>query len=149
MRAGRRWWSAAAAAALDETEVTPSEPVTVVLSEKGWVRAAKGHEVDAATLSYRSGDRFLAAARLRSNQTVVFLDSMGRSYSLPAHGLPSARGQGEPLTGRLDPPKGASFVAVLGEGAETRLVLASDAGYGFIARMEDLLRQAQGGQGGA
>ena len=136
----------AVAAALDETQVTPSEPVTVVLSEKGWVRAAKGHEVDAATLSYRSGDRFFAAARLRSNQTVVFLDSTGRSYSLQAHTLPSARGQGEPLTGRLDPPKGASFVAVLGDGAETRLVLASDAGYGFIARLEDLHAKPKAGK---
>ncbi|MGE5154920.1 MAG: DNA topoisomerase IV subunit A, partial [Bdellovibrio bacteriovorus] len=135
-----------AAAALDETEVTPSEPVTVVLSEKGWVRAAKGHEVDAATLSYRAGDRFLAAARLRSNQMVVFLDSTGRSYSLPAHTLPSARGQGEPLTGRLDPPKGASFVAVLGEGADARLVLSSDAGYGFITRMEDLYAKPKAGK---
>ena len=135
-----------AAAALDETEVTPSEPVTVVLSEKGWVRAAKGHEIDAVALSYRSGDQFLAAARLRSNQTAVFLDSSGRSYSLPAHTLPSARGQGEPLTGRLDPPKGANFVAVLGELPQTRLLLASDAGYGFIIRMEDLYAKPKGGK---
>jgi topoisomerase-4 subunit A len=120
--------------------------VTVVLSEKGWVRAAKGHDVDPATLSYRSGDRFLAAARLRSNQTVVFLDSTGRSYSLSTHTLPSARGQGEPLTGRLDPPKGASFVAVLGEGTATRLVLASDAGYGFIARLADLYAKPKAGK---
>ncbi|WP_295449565.1 DNA topoisomerase IV subunit A [uncultured Thiodictyon sp.] len=135
-----------AAAALDETEVTPSEPVTVVLSEKGWVRAAKGHEIDAVALSYRSGDQFLAAARLRSNQTAVFLDSTGRSYSLPAHTLPSARGQGEPLTGRLDPPKGANFVAVLGDPPQTRLLLASDAGYGFIIRMEDLYAKPKGGK---
>ncbi|HEY5791612.1 MAG TPA: DNA topoisomerase IV subunit A, partial [Gammaproteobacteria bacterium] len=90
----------ASAQALDETALTPSEPVTVVLSEAGWVRAAKGHEVDAGALSYRAGDRFLAAAQGRSNQLAVFLDSTGRSYSLPAHSLPSARGQGEPLTGR-------------------------------------------------
>ena len=134
------------AAALDETEVAPSEPVTVVLSEKGWVRAAKGHEIDAVGLSYRSGDQFLAAARLRSNQTVVFLDSTGRSYALPAHTLPSARGQGEPLTGRLDPPKGASFVAVLGDSPQTRWLLASDAGYGFIIRMEDLIAKPKGGK---
>lgn len=136
----------ATAVALDETEIAPSEPVTVVLSEKGWVRAAKGHDVDAATLSYRAGDRFLASVRLRSNQTVVFLDSTGRSYSLPAHSLPSARGQGEPLTGRLDPPKGASFAAVLGDGADTRVVLASDAGYGFVARIEDLYAKPKGGK---
>jgi topoisomerase-4 subunit A len=126
--------------------LAPSEPVTVVLSEKGWVRSAKGHEIDATTLSYRAGDRFLAAARLRSNQTIVFLDSTGRSYSLPAHTLPSARGQGEPLTGRLDPPKGASFVAVLGEAPETRILLASDAGYGFLVRVEDLYAKPKGGK---
>ncbi|TCT22761.1 DNA topoisomerase IV subunit A [Thiobaca trueperi] len=136
----------AAAAAIDETELSPSEPVTVVLSEKGWIRAAKGHEVDAAGLSYRSGDRFLGAARLRSSQSVVFLDSTGRSYSLPAHTLPSARGQGEPLTGRLDPPPGARFVAVLGDALETRYVLASDAGYGFIVRLEDLLAKPKAGK---
>jgi topoisomerase-4 subunit A len=136
----------ASAAAIDEIDLTPSEPVTVVLSEKGWVRAAKGHEVDPVGLSYRSGDRFLMAVRVRSSQAVVFLDSTGRSYSLPAHSLPSARGQGEPLTGRLDPPAGARFVAVLGEAPESRVLMASDAGYGFIARMEDLYAKARAGK---
>ena len=136
----------ASAAAIDEIDLAPSEPVTVVLSEKGWVRAAKGHEVDPAGLSYRSGDRFLMAVRVRSSQTVVFLDSTGRSYSLPAHSLPSARGQGEPLTGRLDPPAGARFVAVLGEAPESRVLMACDAGYGFIARMEDLYAKAKAGK---
>ncbi|QVL48998.1 MAG: DNA topoisomerase IV subunit A [Thiocapsa sp.] len=136
----------ASAAAIDEIDLTPSEPVTVVLSEKGWVRAAKGHEVDPVGLSYRSGDRFLMAVRVRSSQAVVFLDSTGRSYSLPAHSLPSARGQGEPLTGRLDPPAGARFVAVLGEAPESRVLMASDAGYGFIARMEDLYAKAKAGK---
>ncbi len=136
----------AAAAALGETEVAPAEPITVVLSEKGWVRAAKGHEIDPAGLSYRSGDRFLAAARLRSNQIAVFLDSTGRSYSLPAHTLPSARSQGEPLTGRLDPPKGAQFVAVAGDSGDARFLLASDAGYGFIVRIEDLYAKPKAGK---
>ncbi|RKT47293.1 DNA topoisomerase IV subunit A [Thiocapsa rosea] len=136
----------ASAAAIDEIDLTPSEPVTVVLSEKGWVRAAKGHEVDPAGLSYRSGDRYLMAVRVRSSQAVVFLDSTGRSYSLPAHSLPSARGQGEPLTGRLDPPAGARFVAVLGEAPESRVLMASDAGYGFIARIEDLYAKAKAGK---
>ncbi|MFB1487594.1 MULTISPECIES: DNA topoisomerase IV subunit A [unclassified Thiocapsa] len=136
----------ASAAAIDEIDLTPSEPVTVVLSEKGWVRAAKGHEVDPAGLSYRSGDRFLMAVRVRSSQAVVFLDSTGRSYSLPAHTLPSARGQGEPLTGRLDPPAGARFVAVLGDAPEGRVLMASDAGYGFIARLEDLYAKAKAGK---
>jgi topoisomerase-4 subunit A len=136
----------ASAAAIDEIDLAPSEAVTVVLSEKGWVRAAKGHEVDPVGLSYRAGDQFLMAARVRSNQTLVFLDSTGRSYSLPAHSLPSARGQGEPLTGRLDPPPGARFKAVLGEAPEVRLLLASDAGYGFIARVEDLYAKAKAGK---
>lgn len=135
-----------AASAIDETDLTPSEPMTVVLSEKGWVRAAKGHEVDPTTFSYRSGDRFLMAARVRSSQMVCFLDSTGRTYALPAHTLPSARGQGEPLTGRLDPPPGAHFIAVLGEPPERLLLMASDAGYGFIARMDDLLAKPRSGK---
>ncbi len=134
------------AAALNEVELTPSEPVTVVLSEKGWVRQGKGHEIDGTSLSYKAGDRFLAAARLRSNQSAVFLDSTGRSYSLPAHSLPSARGQGEPLTGRLDPPKGASFVALLGGDPAQRLLLASDAGYGFICPLEALIAKPRAGK---
>jgi topoisomerase-4 subunit A len=135
-----------AATAIDDNELAPSEPVTVVLSEKGWVRAAKGHEVDVVGLSYRSGDQFLGAARLRSHQTAIFLDSFGRCYALPAHSLPSARGQGEPLTGRLDPPPGARFVAVLGDAPEARYVLASDAGYGFIVRLEDLIAKPKAGK---
>jgi len=134
------------AAALNETELAPSEPVTVVLSEKGWVRQGKGHEIDGASLSYKSGDRFLSATRLRSNQPAVFLDSQGRSYSLPAHSLPSARGQGEPLTGRLDPPKGASFIVVLGGDPAQRLILASDAGYGFVCALESLIAKPRGGK---
>ncbi len=136
-----------AAAALDDTELSPSEPVTVVLSEKGWVRSAKGHDIDPNGLSYKAGDRFLASARLRSNQLVVFLDSSGRSYSMPAHTLPSARGQGEPLTGRLDPPKGAEFVAVIGDDqAQRRWLLASDAGYGFVCPFEALLAKPKAGK---
>jgi topoisomerase-4 subunit A len=131
---------------LNETEVNPSEPVTVILSEKGWVRSAKGHELDPAGLSYKAGDRFLASARLRSSQPVVFLDSTGRSYSLLAHLLPSARGQGEPLTGRLDPPRGASFVAVLGGEASSKLLLASDAGYGFVVTLEALYAKPKAGK---
>lgn len=135
-----------AARALSESELMPSEPVTVVLSAKGWARAARGHEVDAENLSYRAGDRFLAAAPGRSNQQAVFLDSMGRSYSLPAHSLPSARGQGEPLTGRLQPPPGVSFESVLIGDPEDLYVLATDAGYGFIVRLEDLHARARTGK---
>ena len=135
-----------AAEAMDESELAPSEPVTVVLSEKGWVRAAKGHEIDPAGLSYKAGDAFRDAVRLRSNQPVVFLDSTGRSYSLPAHPLPSARGQGEPLTGRFSPPAGAEFVAALGGDPDSRWLLASDAGYGFVARVKELLANKKGGK---
>ncbi|HHM05762.1 MAG TPA: DNA topoisomerase IV subunit A [Gammaproteobacteria bacterium] len=135
-----------AARAFDDSALLPSEPVTVVLSEKGWVRAARGHDIDAATLTYRSGDSFLAAVRGRSNQSVVFLDSTGRSYAVPAHLLPSARGHGEPLTGRVVPPAGAVFVgALMGEADDTWL-LASDAGYGFIARLGDLQGRNKAGK---
>ena len=126
------------AQALAENAMLPSEPVTVVLSEKGWARAAKGHEINPETLNYKAGDQFLAAARGKSTQLVVFLDSTGRSYALPAHSLPSARGQGEPLTGRLSPPDGASFVGVVLGDAADRYVVASDAGYGFVTSLEDL-----------
>jgi topoisomerase-4 subunit A len=135
-----------AAAAMDESELTPSEPVTVVLSNMGWARAAKGHELDPAGLSYKSGDGYRHAIRIRSNQQAVFLDSAGRSYSLPAHTLPSARGQGEPLTGRFTPPAGAQFVATLGGADEQRWLIASDAGYGFIAKTGDLMANKKAGK---
>ena len=135
-----------AAAALDDTERAPSEPVTVVLSEKGWVRAGKGHEVDPTTLAYKAGDRFLAAARLHSHRQAVFLDSSGRGYALPVSSLPSLRGQGEPLTGRLAPPAGVRFMAVLEGEPETRFVLASDAGYGFVIGLEALQAKPKSGK---
>jgi topoisomerase-4 subunit A len=135
-----------AAEAMDETELAPSEPVTVVLSDKGWVRAAKGHEINPAELSYKSGDGFRQAVRLRSNQQAVFLDSAGRSYSLAAHTLPSARGQGEPLTGRFNPPPGESFVAALGGDPEQWWLLASDAGYGFRVQTRDLVANKKAGK---
>jgi topoisomerase-4 subunit A len=136
----------AAAQALDQTALVPAEPVTVVLSQKGWVRAAKGHEIDPATLAYKAGDGYLASARGRSNQLAVVLDSTGRSYALPAHALPSARGQGEPLAARLSPPPGARFVGVmLGEPADLYL-LASDFGYGFVCRLEDMISRNKTGK---
>ncbi len=136
----------AAAEALDETELAPSEPVTVVLSEKGWVRSAKGHEIDVAGLSYKAGDSYLDSARMRSNQQAVFIDSSGRSYALQAHTLPSARGQGEPLTGRLSPPSGAHFVSVLGGDPEQWFLMASDAGYGFRVQLRELIANKKGGK---
>ncbi|MBK7250154.1 MAG: DNA topoisomerase IV subunit A [Gammaproteobacteria bacterium] len=135
-----------AAQAIDETSLIPNEPTTVVLSTGGWVRAAKGHEIDPLSLSYKTGDAFQAAARGRSLQLAIFLDSTGRSYALPAHTLPSARGQGEPLSGRLNPPDGAKFAGVLmGEPDDTWLV-ASDAGYGFIVRLKELVTDRRAGK---
>ncbi|HET6603377.1 MAG TPA: DNA topoisomerase IV subunit A [Xanthomonadaceae bacterium] len=135
-----------AAQALAETELVASEPVTVVLSEKGWVRAAKGHELDPAALSYREGDRLAHFARGRSNQPVAFLDSTGRSYAAPAHSLPSARGNGEPLTGRFSPPTGAVFVAAVTGEAGQRHVMASSYGYGFITRFENFVSRQKAGK---
>ncbi len=135
-----------AAQALDETQLVASEPVTVILSERGYARAAKGHDVDPTTMSYRSGDAFLAAAQGRSNQLAMFIDTTGRVYSVIAHTLPSARGQGEPLSGRFKPPDGAGFCgAMIGDEAE-RYLLASDAGNGFVARLGDLVSRNKAGK---
>lgn len=136
----------AEAQAFTETELITTEPVTVILSEAGWIRAAKGHDVDAAALQYKAGDRLKLAGRGRSNQTVVFLDSTGRSYSLPAHGLPSARGMGEPLTGRLSPPSGATFEGMAIGDPENLYLLGSDGGYGFVTQMENLLVKNRAGK---
>ncbi len=136
----------AEAKALSEHDLLPNEKITVVLSEKGWVRSAKGHEIDATGLSYKAGDGFKTAAPGRSNQYAVFIDSTGRSYSLAAHTLPSARGQGEPLTGRLTPPPGASFECVLMPDDEALYVIASDAGYGFVVKGEDLQAKNKAGK---
>ena len=134
------------ARAFAEEELLSTEPITVILSEKGWARAAKGHEIDAADLSYRTGDGFLAMARGRSNELLVFIDSTGRTYALPAHTLPSARGQGEPLTGRLNPPSGATFPGVALGSARAAVILASSAGHGFVARLEDLVSRNKAGK---
>ena len=135
-----------AAQVIDESDLVASGPVTVVLSEHGWVRSAKGHEVDAAALNYRSGDGLLAAVRGRSNQLAVFLDSTGKAYSLPAHTLPTARGLGEPLSGRLNPPDGSSFRSVLIGAPEDRWVLATSAGYGFIVTLGDMYSRTKSGK---
>ncbi|GAB3345019.1 DNA topoisomerase IV subunit A [Marilutibacter aestuarii] len=135
-----------AAQAMSESDLVPSEPMTVVVSEKGWVRAAKGHDIDAAALSYREGDALLAAARSRSTQQVAFLDSTGRAYSTIVHLLPSARGNGEPLTGRFSPAAGASFQAVASGDNDTRFVLASSHGYGFVTRFENLTSRNKAGK---
>jgi len=135
-----------AAQALDEAALVVSEPVTVVLSQKGWARAAKGHDIDAAALSYREGDSFRSSAKGKTTQNVAFIDSTGRSYSTPTHTLPSARGNGEPLTGRFTPPPGAHFEAVAIADSASKLVLASDHGYGFVIRFEGLLANKKAGK---
>ena len=135
-----------AAVAIDETSLIPNEPVTVVLSTGGFVRSAKGHEIEPGALAYKGGDAFQALARGRSLQSAVFIDSTGRTYALPAHSLPSARGHGEPLSGRLDPPDGAKFAGVMIGEPEELWLLASDAGYGFTARLKDLITDRRAGK---
>ena len=136
----------AEAQAFTDSELLSVDPVTVVLSEAGWIRAAKGHELDATSLQYKAGDKLKLVDRGRSNQNVVFLDSTGRSYSLIANSLPSARGMGEPLTGRLSPPSGATFEGmVIGE-PESFYLLGSDAGYGFVTQLDNLLVKNRAGK---
>jgi topoisomerase-4 subunit A len=135
-----------AAQQIDQTALLPTEPITVVLSEKGWVRAAKGHEMDPRTLDYKAGDKFHQAARGKSNQLAVFIDSTGRTYSLPAHKLPSARGHGEPLSSSLNPPSGATWAGVMMGNPEDLYLLATDAGYGFVAKLEDLVANKKAGK---
>lgn len=135
-----------AAKALSETELLPTEPLTIVLSESGWVRAAKGHDVDPASLNFRTGDRYATSVKARSNQQIVFLDTTGRSYSLPAHTLPSARGQGEPLSGRLQAPADARFIAVLAGELDQPLLLSNTAGYGFVTTLDNLLAKNKAGK---
>ena len=135
------------AKAFSEEDLLTADPVTVVVSAKGWARAARGHDIDPESLSYKSGDGYLASARGKSNQQAVFVDSAGRSYSLAAHTLPSARGQGEPLTGRLTPASGAEFISVLMSPSEDQLILmASDAGYGYLCQFSDLLTTTKAGK---
>ncbi len=134
------------AKALSDTDMLPSEATTIVLSQKGWVRAAKGHEVNSQELGYRSGDDFKMDAQGRSNQTAVFLDSEGRAYALAAHTLPSARSHGEPLTGRLTPPAGAQFVGVVLGPPEQYVLLSSDAGYGFVTQLKELYVKNRNGK---
>jgi len=135
-----------AARALDETDLLPSEPITVVLSTRGWVRAAKGHEIDVRALSYKAGDGFQDMAQGKSNQSVVFIDSFGRAYALTAHLLPSARGQGEPLTGRFKPASGAEFKSCLMGHDDDRFLLASSHGYGYVCKFEDMLTRSKNGK---
>jgi topoisomerase IV subunit A len=134
------------AKALSESELMPTEPLTIVLSESGWVRAAKGHDVDPTSLNFRTGDRYMSSVKARSNQHVIFLDSTGRSYSVLAHALPSARGQGEPLSGRFQTPSEARFVAVIAGDLEATILLSNTAGYGFVTTLDNLLAKNKAGK---
>jgi topoisomerase-4 subunit A len=136
----------AEARAFSEEDIVSAEPVTVVLSEMGWIRSGKGHDIDPLSLSYKSGDRFKLAAKGKSNQPVIILDSTGRTYTVAAHGLPSARGQGEPLTGRINPPSGVNFTGMMMGSDDGHYLLASDAGYGFIAKLSDLQSKNKAGK---
>lgn len=135
-----------AAVAISEEDLVTTEPVTVVLSQMGWVRSAKGHEIDAANLNYKAGDGFLMAVKGKNTQQAVFIDSTGRTYSQVAHSLPSARGQGEPLTGKFNPPAGAVFSGVLLGDPQQKVVLASTAGYGFVVDLENLYGKNKAGK---
>ena len=134
------------ATAFDETELISSDPVTVILSERGWVRAAKGHDIEPESLNYREGDTFSASAKGRNNQNAVFLDSKGKAYTLPCHSLPSARSQGEPLSGRLNAESGETFAGVVSGPIESQVVLASSSGYGFVANLGDLQTKNKSGK---
>ena len=134
------------AQAFNDEDMIPAENVTVVLSEKGWVKAAKGHDIDSSALNYKSGDSFLKDSKGRSNKMAIFLDSTGRSYTLLANSLPSARGQGEPLTGRLTPPIGAEFIDVVMGDDDQPIILSSDAGYGFISSLRNLQSKTKSGK---
>lgn len=132
--------------ALKEEDILPNEPITVILSQQGWIRAAKGFEVDGKALVYKAGDEFLAQTNARSNQQVLFWDSQGKVYALPGHTLPSARGQGEPLTGKLNPAEGDSFVALASGDQEDWVLLVSDAGYGFMVQLQALYVKNRNGK---
>ena len=134
------------AQAFNEDDLTPAENVTIVLSDKGWVRSAKGHDIDPTTLNYKSGDNYLVSVKGRSNKSAIFIDSTGRSYALTANSLPSARGQGEPLTGRLSPPAEAEFIDVIMGEMDQKILLSSDAGYGFISTIGDLISKKKAGK---
>ena len=134
------------AKAFSETDLMSADPITVVMSEKGWIRGAKGHDIDPTTLSYKSGDGFKMSVCGRSNQPAVILDSTGRSYTLTTHNLPSARGQGEPVTGRINPPSGATFEGLMTGNEDQLYLLASDAGYGFVAKLGDLQTKNRAGK---
>ena len=134
------------AKAISKESLIVVESVTVVLSQKGWIRSAKGHEVDPTSLNYKTGDEFLSASKGKSNQNVYLLDYTGRTYAVQAHTLPSVRGQGEPITGRLNVPSGATFCGTLMGADDEKVLLSTDAGYGFVAKLGDLYSKNKAGK---
>ena len=132
--------------AFNELDLIASDPITVVVSDRGWIRSAKGHDIDPRTLSFKSGDTFRLSFRGRSDNPVVIIDSTGRAYTFPSHNLPSARGQGEPVSGRINPPSGATFEGLMMGVADTQFLVASDAGYGFVANLSDLQTKNRSGK---
>ena len=131
---------------MSENTLLPVEHVTIVLSRKGWVRSAKGHQVDPETLNYKTGDALKQAGFGKSDQPVIFIDSGGRCYALPAHSLASARSFGEPVSARLNPPDGATFEGLMTGGPESVYLLGSDAGYGFMVRLGDIHTKNRNGK---
>lgn len=131
---------------ISETDLMPSESITVVISTQGWIRAAKGHDIDARELNYKSGDTYLASAQGKSNQTLVPIDSTGRTYSLAAHSLPSARGQGEPLSSQLTPAQGVGFIGLILDDNDADYILVSDSGYGLVTKVADMLTKNKKGK---
>jgi topoisomerase-4 subunit A len=136
----------AEAKAYSEIDLMGADPITVVMSEKGWIRAAKGHDVDPQSLSYKSGDSYNFSVKGKTNQSVIILDSTGRTYSIAAHTLPSARGQGEPVTGKINPPAGAMYVAGLMGKNDAQYLMYSDAGYGFVTTLDELMSKNKAGK---
>ncbi|MGD9698067.1 MULTISPECIES: DNA topoisomerase IV subunit A [unclassified Acinetobacter] len=136
----------AEALAINEQDMLPADPVTVVLSEAGWIRSAKGHEVDAENLNFRAGDQYLSHAQGKSNQRVYVLDDTGRSYALAINTLPSARGLGEPLSSKLAPASGVGFIQVFIAEDEAEILALSSKGYGFKTQAKQLDTNAKAGK---
>ena len=132
--------------AISEQDLMPAEAVTVILSEAGWARAAKGHDIDVEKLNFRAGDQYLSSAQGKSNQKVYILDETGRSYALAINSLPSARGLGEPLSSKLSPANGVGFMQVLIEDEEKEIVAVSSKGYGFKSQAKQLDTNAKAGK---
>ncbi|MFL0806263.1 MAG: DNA topoisomerase IV subunit A [Oceanobacter sp.] len=134
------------AKALSQNDLVAADPITIVLSQKGWIRAAKGHDIDPERLSYKAGDGFQTALQSRSNDPLVLLDNTGRSYSLTAHTLPGARGQGEPVTGRLSLPDQGAIHAMLSGDPQQLWLMCSNAGFGFLCQLKDMISKNKAGK---